>query len=147
MLTRAQKGRMKTPSPFALVFTAFVLFVFAALPAKAETALVGSTWLVEDIEGGGVIDFLQSTLTFDSAEKVTGMGSCNSCFGAVKIDDLAIKLGPLGVTRKACGEAIDNQEDRFFQALEKVRSFELDQGLLFLLDSEGKQVLRLSRKS
>lgn len=138
---------MKTPSPFALVFTAFVLFVFAALPAKADTALVGSTWLVEDIEGGGVIDFLQTTLTFDSAEKVTGMGGCNNFFGAVKIDDLAIKLGPLGVTRKACGEAIDNQEDRFFQALEKVRSFEFDQGLLFLLDSEGKQVLRLSRKS
>ncbi len=50
MLTRAQKGRMKTPSPFALVFTAFVLFVFAALPAKADTALVDSTSLVEDIE-------------------------------------------------------------------------------------------------
>ena len=147
MLTRAQKGRMKTPSPFALAFTAFVLFQFAALPAKADTALVGSTWLVEDIEGGGVIDFLQSTLTFDSAEKVTGMGGCNNFFGAVKIDDLAIKLGPLGATRKACGDAIDNQEFRFFQVLEKVRSFELDQGLLFLLDSEGKQVLRLSRKS
>ncbi len=28
-----------------------------------------------------------------------------------------------------------------------VRSFEFDQGLLFFLDSEGKQVLRLSRKS
>ncbi len=109
--------------------------------------LVGSTWLVQDIEGGGVIDSLQSTLTFDSAEKVIGMGGCNNFFGAVKIDGLAIKLGPLGATQKACGEAIDNQEFRFFQALEKVRSFEFDQGLLFLLDSEGKQVLRLSRKS
>ncbi len=57
MLTRAQKGRMKTPSPFALVFTAFVLLVFAALPAKADTALVGSTWLVEDIEGGALSTF------------------------------------------------------------------------------------------
>ncbi len=141
---------MKTHSPFALSFTAFVLIVFAALPAKADPALgelVGSTWLVEDIEGGGVIDSLQSTLTFDSAEKVIGMGGCNNFFGAVKIDDHAIKLGPLGGTRKACGEAIDNQEFRFFQALEKVRSFEFDQGLLFLLDREGTQVLRLSRKS
>ena len=91
--------------------------------------------------------FLQSTLTFDSAEKVTGMGGCNNFFGAVKIDGLAIKLGPLGATRMACGDAIDNQEFRFFQVLEKVRSFEFDQGLLFFLDSEGKQVLRLSRKS
>lgn len=94
VLTRAQKDRMKTPSPFALVFTAFVLFVFAAFPAKADTALVGSTWLVEDIEGGGVIDSLQSTLTFDSAEKVIGMGGCNNFLGAVKIDGLCYQIGP-----------------------------------------------------
>ncbi len=75
------------------------------------------------------------------------MGGCNNFFGAVKIDGHAIKLGPLGATRNACGDAINDQELRFFQALEKVRSFEFDQGLLFLLDSEGKQVLRLSRKS
>jgi heat shock protein HslJ len=143
-------SRMKTPSPFALSFTAFVLFVFAALPAKAGTApdeLVGSTWLVEDVEGGGVIDFLQSTLTFESAEKVAGMGGCNNFFGSVKIDGSMIEFGPLGATRKACGEAIDDQEFRFLQALEKVRSFEFDQGLLFLLDNDGAQVLRLSRKS
>ncbi len=141
---------MKTRSPFALSFTALVLFVFAAFSAKADTAfdeLVGSTWLVEDIEGGGVIDFLQSTLTFDGPEKVTGMGGCNNFFGSVKIDGSAIQFCPLGATRKACGDAIDNQEFRFFQVLEKVRSFEFDQGLLFFLDSEGKQVLRLSRKS
>ncbi len=79
--------------------------------------------------------------------KVTGMGGCNNFFGSVKIDGNAIEFGPLGATRKACGEAIDDQESRFFQALEKVRSFELDQGLLFLLDNDGAQVLRLSRKS
>ena len=147
-LTRATKGRMKTP--FALSFTAFVLFVFAALPAKAGTApdeLVGSTWLVEDIEGGGVIDFLQSTLTFDSAEKVTGMGGCNNFFGSVKIDGSAIAFGPLGATRMACGEAIDDQEFRFLQALEKTRSFAIEQGLLFLINNDGAQVLQLSRKS
>ena len=140
---------MKTPSSFALSFTAFVLLVFAASLAKADTPvdeLDGSIWLVEDIEGGGVIDFLQSTLTFDSPEKITGMGGCNNFFGSVKIDGSAIEFGPLGATRKACGEAIDHQEFRFFQALEKVRSFEFGQGLLFLIDSEGKQVLRLSPK-
>ena len=143
-------SRTKTPSPFALSFTAFVLFVFAALPASADSSvdeLAGNTWLVEDIEGGGVIDFLQSTLTFDSAEKVTGMGGCNNFFGSVKTNGSAIEFGPLGATRKACGEAIDNQEFRFLQALEKARSFEVEQGLLFLLDNDGAQVLRLSRKS
>jgi heat shock protein HslJ len=140
---------MKTPSLFARSFTALVLFVFSALPAYADTAfddLVGNTWLVEDIEGEGVIDFLQSTLTFDSAEKITGMGGCNNFFGSVKIDGSAIEFGPLAATRKACGEAIDHQEFRFFQALEKVRTFEFDQGLLFLLDNDRAQVVRLSQK-
>ncbi len=147
MLARTRNGPMKTPSSIALSFTAFVLFVFAALPAKADTALVGSTWLVEDIEGGGVIDFLQSTLTFDSAEKVTGMGGCNNFFGSVKINGHAIEFGPIGATRKACGKAIDDQERQFFQRLGQVRSFTFDRGLLLLLDSDGRQVIRLSRKS
>ena len=52
-------------------------------------------------------------------------------------------------TRLECegGPYADGQEFRFFQALEKARSFEFDQGLLFLLDNDGAQVLRLSRKS
>ncbi len=75
------------------------------------------------------------------------MGGCNNFFGSVEIDGRAIGFGPIGATRKACGEAIDDQEFRFFTALAKARSFEFDQGLLFLLDDEGGQLLRLSRKS
>jgi hypothetical protein len=63
--------------------------------------LLGATWLVEDIGGRGVIDFLQSTLTFDSEEKVSGMGGCNNFFGSVKIDGHAIEFGPIGATRMA----------------------------------------------
>jgi len=109
--------------------------------------LLGATWLVEDIGGWGVIDFLQSTLTFDNEEKISGMGGCNSYFGSVKIDGDAIEFGPIGATRMACGEAIDDQERRFFQGLGQVRSFTFDRGLLLLLDSDGRQVIRLSRKS
>jgi heat shock protein HslJ len=32
-----------------------------------------------------------------------------------KVDGHAIELGPLGATRKACGDAIDDQEFRFFK--------------------------------
>ena len=56
------------------------------------------------------------------------MGGCNNFFGLVKIDGDTIEFGPIGATRKACGDAIDDQEFRFFQALEKARSFEIDRG-------------------
>jgi heat shock protein HslJ len=139
---------MKPLLSSAVSFSAFLLFVFTTVPAEAEgDVLVGSTWLVEDIDGGGVIDFLQSTLTFDSEEKVSGMGGCNNFFGSIEIDGVAIAFGPIGATRKACGEAIDDQEFRFFTALAKVRSFEYGEGLLILLDDKGGQLLRLSRKS
>jgi len=117
------------------------------LPSPLGGELLGATWLVEDIGGQGVIDFLQSTLTFDSAEKVSGMGGCNAFFGSVKIDGHAIEFGPIGVTRKACGKAIDDQERKFFRGLEQVRSYTFERGLLLLLDGDGRQVIRLSLKS
>jgi putative lipoprotein len=139
---------MKSLLSSAVSFSAFLFFVFVAVPAHAEgDGFVGATWLVEDIEGRGVIDFLQSTLTFDTDEEVSGMGGCNNFFGSIEIDGNAIEFGPIGATRKACGEAIDDQEFRYFTALAKVRSFEFNQGLLFLLNDQGKKVLRLSRKS
>ncbi len=107
--------------------------------------LVGTTWIAEDIRGGGVIDNLPSTLTFESFEQVTGSGGCNRYAGPVRIDGRSIAFGPLAATRMACPPAIDDQETKFFAALEDARRFALDsRGLLFLYASEDTPILRLS---
>ena len=48
--------------------------------------------------------------------------------------------------RKACPEALMNQERDFFQAMKRVRYWKIaDTGLLHLSDDEGKKLLRAFR--
>jgi heat shock protein HslJ len=84
-------------------------------PKSAKSAafdLTGTEWLLEDLGGAGVMDNIQTTLTFPEAGKIAGNGSCNRFFGPAEISGSAIKLGPLGSTRMACPEAVMNQERR-----------------------------------
>jgi len=108
--------------------------------------LAGTSWLAEDIDGRGVIDYLQSTLRFETDERVAGMAGCNRYFGSVTLDGSAISFGPLGATRMACPPAIMDQEDRFLKALANAKRFEMKDGLLFLFGDEPAPVLRFSRK-
>ena len=108
--------------------------------------LAGTSWLAEDIDGRGVMDILQSTLRFETDERVAGMAGCNRYFGSVTLDGSAISFGPLGATRMACPTAIMDQEDRFLKALANAKRFETKDGLLFFFGDEPAPVLRFSLK-
>lgn len=109
--------------------------------------LFGVTWLAEDIEGGGVIDYAQSTLTIAADGKVSGRGGCNTYFATAEVDGASISIGTVGSTFKACAPALMNQEEKFLAALGKAASFRLEEetGKLFLADAGGTEILRLSR--
>ncbi len=127
--------------------------VLEGLPTDPEASFAGGrieggTWLVEDIQSRGVMDYLQTTLRVSGGGDVTGSGGCNSYFGSADIDGDRIRFGALGSTRMACPEAIMDQESRFFAALELVRHWRVDPaGHLHLLDENGGTVVRLSRQS
>ena len=119
----------------------------ATEPKSGEPVnLAGTSWLAEDIDGRGVMDILQSTLRFETDERVAGMAGCNRYFGSVTLDGSAISFGPLGATRMACPTAIMDQEDRFLKALANAKRFETKDGLLFFFGDEPMPVLRFSRK-
>ncbi len=120
----------------------------AASPqASNETApnLVGD-WLVEDISGRGVIDILQSTLTFDDNGRVHGMGGCNRFSGGVKSSADGLSFGPLAATQMACPPAIADQESRYFAALAAVRKARVEGAFLILSAADGTQLVKLTRK-
>jgi heat shock protein HslJ len=119
----------------------------ALAPESPSAGLAGSAWLVEDIEGRGVIDMLQSTLSFESEAQVTGNAGCNRYTGSVAIDGQSISFGPLATTRMACPEAVDVQERRVLDALARTSRYAFESGDLILLlsDREGTTLLRLSR--
>jgi len=112
-----------------------------------QPMLEDSAWLAEDINGAGVIDMLQSTLKFDINLNVSGHGGCNRYFGTATVNENKIDFGALGSTRMACSQAIMDQEQRLFTALDAAETWQIDaeKGLLFMRNEEGRIVLRFSR--
>jgi heat shock protein HslJ/phosphoglycolate phosphatase-like HAD superfamily hydrolase len=107
--------------------------------------LVGK-WLTEDINGRGVIDNAQSTLEIKADGAVSGDTSVNRYGGTAKIDGQKVEFGPLAMTRRAGPPALMDQEAKFTDALSKTASFRIEKnGLLYLMDAAGKDLLRFSR--
>ncbi len=119
--------------------------VVAGGASEADGELAGTSWVLREIEGRGVLPETRATLTFESAEKVGGDGGCNRFFGTVEIDGSAIAFGPLGATRRACGEAIDGQEIRYLRALDKAAAFYLEADALTIVGADETRLLRFHR--
>jgi putative lipoprotein len=124
------------------------------IPAERSEAvlptLLGPTWVAEDIDRRGVIDDLQSFVTFTAEGQAHGFGGCNDFSGGYEVDGDRLEIGGEGrriaSTLKACTPAVMDQEARFLDALGRVRFWRIDLGLLFLLDAEGEPILRLWRR-
>lgn len=129
-------------------FAPSLLFIgLLSFGAAADPATPAGKWLAEDIDGGGVIDRLQTTLEIRDDGIVTGMGGCNRYAGSATIDGSAIKFLPMASTRMACSAAAMRQEAKFHSTLEKVRTWRVDQAQrkLVLLDKGGFDLMRLSK--
>ncbi len=128
-----------------------VEIIMQRLPIETTEAtpppLVGPTWVAEDIDQQGVIDNLQSFVTFTAEGQAHGFGGCNNFTGGYTMDGDRLEIGGEGhriaSTLKACPEAVMDQEARFTHALGRVHSWRIENGLLFLLDAEGAPILRL----
>jgi putative lipoprotein len=116
----------------------------------APPAIVGPTWVAEDIDRRGVIDNLQSHVTFTSEGRVQGSGGCNAFTGGYTLAGDRLEIGTeggnLAATLKACPPAVMDQEAKFTDALGRVRSWRIENGLLFLLDADGEPILRFWRR-
>ncbi len=117
-------------------------------PAPAPTALSANEWIAEDIKNGGVIDRLQLTLRIEPDGKISGHSGCNRFGGQADMTDVAagkVSLGALFSTRMACmDEARNNQEMAFLAALGEVSGWRTENGLLYLTDDDGADILRFS---
>lgn len=131
-----------------LSFTILMLPTSLALAGGASQAdgeLAGTSWVLREIAGRGVLPEPRATLTFESVKKVAGDGGCNRFFGSVEIAGGTIAFGPLGATRRACGEAIDSQEIRYLGALAEAAAFYLEADSLTIVGADEKRLLRLHR--
>lgn len=123
-----------------------LLTALLAATAAAAGPLPQGVWIVEHIDGRGVIDNLQSTLQADG-DRVSGMAGCNRYTGQLRGEGTGLSIGPVMSTRMMCTPAVMGQEQKLFSALARVRALDLRNSLLHLLDAEGQSIIRLWPKS
>lgn len=114
--------------------------------APAPDGLGGPTWIAEDIGGRGVLDRAQSSIAFGPEGRAAGRAGCNRFTGRYVVNHTALRIGPLATTRMACvPEALADQERRFLAALDQVRAWKIERGLLVLTNEGEAPVLRFAR--
>lgn len=102
------------------------------------TNMEGTKWLITEVSGAPVSALAgdkQPHILFDPAQKkVTGFAGCNTFFGGYERDELALKIGPVGSTRMSCPDLEMSLETEVFKALDKTRSWKIEDGRLMLFD-------------
>jgi len=111
------------------------------LPPFANTE-----WLLEDLGGKGVIDNLQTTLRFNGANQISGMGGCNRYFSSAQINGDHISVGAISSTKRLCTPAVMNQETGFFRALESADRITLDGPYLLMYTNGLEKPLKFTRR-
>lgn len=127
-------------------FAAVLVLLALSFSARGEE-LRDVNWLAEDINGGGVIDYAQTTLLIKADGSASGSGGCNRFMTSATIAGSKLTFKPAAGTRMMCAPAVMDQEQKFFSVLERTRSYtiEADTGKLFLHDEAGKIIARLAR--
>lgn len=101
-------------------------------------ALLGAEWVVEDIAGRGVIDGARATLVFGSDGRLSGDTSCNRYFADYRVEGTNLQIMSAGVTERACGPAVMDQERRFLEVFNAVDRYRIDEmGALVLSAPTG----------
>ena len=95
-------------------------------------------WIVEDIDGKGIVDDSRSTLNFGDDGRLTGRASCNTYGASWHLSGEGISIEQPYATRMACAPALDNQEQEFLKLLEGTHHFDIsDDGALLLHSGDG----------
>lgn len=99
--------------------------------------LQGAEWVIEDINGGGIIDSSRVEIVFYSNDRLAGQASCNNYSAEYALTGEALVIGAAISTKKACAPALMEQEQRFLDMLQRVQRFKFNEdGALLLLTPE-----------
>ena len=74
-------------------------------------------WVVDRIDGRGVVDGSRTTLTFTPEGQVAGKAGCNRYTGGYRLQGAGFDVSGVATTRMVCVPALMEQEGRFLQSL------------------------------
>lgn len=100
--------------------------------------LQGVEWVVESIDGEGMVDDTRATINFLADDRIAGRASCNRFMGGYEVTGEGLGISRLASTMMACQPEVLAQERRFMGSLEQVRSADFNaDGALVLTTTEG----------
>ncbi len=126
----------------------FVLAAMGAASASAPKAEASpppyGAWLVEEVRGETVAEFVRQTLKLSEDGTASGSSGCNQFSSDVdSSDEASLRFDALGSTRMLCADEVMAEEQRYLAALEAVRSWQSDGATLTLTDESGDVAVRL----
>lgn len=113
--------------------------------------LSGTSWIVTAFNNGrqavvSVMAGIEITADFGSDAKVSGSAGCNSYMNLYQSDGSRIAIGPVVVsTRKACEQALMDQETQYLAALSTAATYRIEGSTLELRDADGALAVTLKR--
>jgi heat shock protein HslJ len=108
-----------------------------------QTLMIPRWFLNSMLVDGKVVEFGDNLLNlqFEEGGNANGEGGCNSFFATYQAgSDGSITFGPVGSTKMACAEGMQ-QENDYFTAISRVTQFRTAEGQLTLASADGKTVL------
>jgi heat shock protein HslJ/uncharacterized lipoprotein YbaY/membrane-bound inhibitor of C-type lysozyme len=113
---------------------------FRGCGGEPEALLIGAEWVVEDI-GGTLVDRSRATLDFGVDGRLAGRASCNAYTTTYKLTGESLTIGATATTMMNCAPSLMEQERRFLEVLQRVRTFDVtDTGALVLRDDLGRGI-------
>ena len=140
---------MKTNIKIFPIFIIATIFIACSGCLSINQAnLDGSTWVLTAIDNDTAIIGNPPTLEFED-DTVSGNASCNIYSGGYQIRGEIISFGPLTRTEMYCmePECIMDQEQTYFEILEKAQQFKMVEDSLTIYSDSGKTLIFQTRDS
>lgn len=106
------------------------------------TLLQNKTWVVEDINRGGIIDRSRVTIEFGENGSLKGMASCNTYSSTYALSGEGLTVGSLSQTEKSCAPSLMHQEEKFTNILKKIQRFDFSQTGALMLYTNNDQTIK-----
>ena len=115
---------------------------------KPDTPLqIQGEWTLQTLRGvAPAASIPLPSLQIDLKEnRISGNGGCNNYFASIEhYSSTALSFSAIGATRMLC--LSDNIENAYFQTLQEVATYKIQENSLSLLNKQGEEVVKMIKK-
>jgi heat shock protein HslJ len=112
---------------------------------EPASLLQGREWVVEYVNGKGIIDRSRATLNFGANGRLSGRVSCNNYTAQYTLTGEGLTVDKVAGTTLACPPDLMTQEALFLDVLRNVRRFDLTPDGALVLQTDDRRTITARR--